>query len=176
VVGWSDATLRRPQRHCGCAANDATERIRHIRQFVVGETITDGTSILGSARFQPQHQNHQTNRTHENKTALTCNFYRTGHRSIANFSFGRSLKQTSANVSSVHPGGKRHRLSKCKGWIPNSDSMKQMAEMCMRMMNSEKAAMPYIIAVSVLFGLLLFVALVLLIVLEILWISIGAES
>ena len=53
----------------------------------------------------------------------------------------------------------------------NSDSMKQMAEMCMRMMNSEKAAMPYIIAVSVLFGLLLFVALALLIVLEILWIK-----
>ena len=41
----------------------------------------------------------------------------------------------------------------------------------MRMMQSEKAAMPYIISVSVLFGLLLFVALVLLIVLEIQWIK-----
>lgn len=53
----------------------------------------------------------------------------------------------------------------------NSDSMKQMAEMCMRMMNSEKAAMPYLIGVSILFGLLLFVALVLLVVLEIQWIK-----
>ena len=53
----------------------------------------------------------------------------------------------------------------------NSDSMKQMAEMCMRMMNSEKAAMPYIIGVSVLFGLLLFIALVLFVVLEVQWIK-----
>lgn len=57
------------------------------------------------------------------------------------------------------------------GMDSNSDSMKQMAEMCMRMMQSEKAAMPYIMGVSVLFGLLLFVALVLLIVLEIQWIK-----
>jgi hypothetical protein len=45
------------------------------------------------------------------------------------------------------------------------------AEMCMRIMQSEKAAMPYIIGVSVLFGLLLFVALVLFVVLEIQWIK-----
>ena len=44
-----------------------------------------------------------------------------------------------------------------QGMDSNSDSMKQMAEMCMRMMKSEKAAMPYIIGISVLFGLLLFV-------------------
>ena len=57
------------------------------------------------------------------------------------------------------------------GMDSNSDSMKQMAEMCMRMMQTEKAAMPYIMGVSVLFGLLLFIALVLLIVLEIQWIK-----
>ena len=58
-----------------------------------------------------------------------------------------------------------------QGMDSNSDSMKQMAEMCMRMMKSEKAAMPYIIGASVLFGLLLFVALVLFVVLEVLWIK-----
>jgi len=51
------------------------------------------------------------------------------------------------------------------------DSMKRMADMCQEMMKGEKAAMPYIIGVSVLFGLLLFIALVLLIVLEIQWIK-----
>ncbi len=58
-----------------------------------------------------------------------------------------------------------------QGMDSNSDSMKQMAEMCIRMMKSEKAAIPYIIGSSVLFGLLLFIALVLLIVLEIQWIK-----
>ncbi len=48
------------------------------------------------------------------------------------------------------------------------DSMKRMADMCQEMMKSEKAAMPYIIGVSILFAL---VALVLLIVLEIQWIK-----
>ena len=51
------------------------------------------------------------------------------------------------------------------------DSMKRMADMCQEMMKAEKGAMPYIIGVSVLFGLLLFIALVLLIVLEIQWIK-----
>ena len=50
------------------------------------------------------------------------------------------------------------------------DSMNQMAEMCREMMKSEKAAMPFIISTSIVFGLLLFIALVLLIVLEVLWI------
>jgi hypothetical protein len=58
-----------------------------------------------------------------------------------------------------------------QGMDSNSDPMKQMAEMCMRMTESEKKAMPYIIGVFVLFGVLLFVALVLFIVLEILWIK-----
>ena len=62
-------------------------------------------------------------------------------------------------------------MNQMPGMDSNSDSMKQMAEMCMRMMQSEKAAMPYIIGTSVLFGLLLFTALVLLIVLEVLWIK-----
>jgi len=51
------------------------------------------------------------------------------------------------------------------------DSMKRMADMCQEMMQREKAAMPFIIGISVLFGVLLFVALVLLIVLEIQWIK-----
>ena len=51
------------------------------------------------------------------------------------------------------------------------DSMKRMADMCQEMMKAEKGAMPYIIGVSVLFGLLLSIALVLLIVLEIQWIK-----
>lgn len=51
------------------------------------------------------------------------------------------------------------------------DSMKRMADMCQEMMKGEKAMMPYIIGTSVLFGLLLFIALVLLIVLEIQWIK-----
>ena len=49
--------------------------------------------------------------------------------------------------------------------------MKQMAEICQKMMRNEEAAMPYIIGASVLFGVLLFIALVLLIVLQILWIK-----
>ena len=56
------------------------------------------------------------------------------------------------------------------GMDSNSDSMKQMAEMCMRMMQSEKAAMPYIVGVSVLLLLLITIALLLLIVLETQWI------
>jgi len=51
------------------------------------------------------------------------------------------------------------------------DSMKRMADMCQEMMKGEKAMMPYIIGTSVLFGLLLFIALVLFIVLEIQWIK-----
>jgi uncharacterized membrane protein YeiB len=52
-----------------------------------------------------------------------------------------------------------------------ADSVTKMSEMCQMMMKNEKAAMPFIISASVLFGLLLFVALVLLIVLEIQWIK-----
>lgn len=62
-------------------------------------------------------------------------------------------------------------MNQMPGMDSNSDSMKQMTEMCMRMMQSERAAMPYIIGVSILFGLLLFIALVLFIVLEIQWIK-----
>lgn len=50
------------------------------------------------------------------------------------------------------------------------ESMKRMADMCQEMMQKEKAAMPFIIGTSVVFGLLLFIALVLLIVLEVQWI------
>jgi len=58
-----------------------------------------------------------------------------------------------------------------QGMDSTPDSMKQMAEMCQKMMRNEEAAMPYIIGASVLFAVLLFIALVLLIVLEILWIK-----
>lgn len=49
--------------------------------------------------------------------------------------------------------------------------MDKMVEMCQRMMKNEEAAMPYVIGGCVLFGVLLFAALVLLIILEILWIK-----
>lgn len=51
------------------------------------------------------------------------------------------------------------------------DSMKRMADMCQEMMKGEKAMMPYIVGASVVFGVLLFIALVLLVVLEIQWIK-----
>ena len=55
------------------------------------------------------------------------------------------------------------------------ESMKRMADMCQQMMQKEKAAMPFIIGSSVLFGVLLLIALVLLIVLEIQWIKYWAR-
>ena len=51
------------------------------------------------------------------------------------------------------------------------ESMKRMADMCQEMMKKEKAAMPFIIGTSILFGVLLFIALVLFIILEVLWIK-----
>ena len=57
-----------------------------------------------------------------------------------------------------------------QGMDHTSDPMTKMAETCQTMMRHEKAAMPYIIAASALFSILLFVALVLLIVLEVVWI------
>ena len=62
-----------------------------------------------------------------------------------------------------------------QGMDSTSDSMKQMAEMCQKMMRNEEAAMPYIVGISVVFGLLLFIALVLFIVLEIQWIKYWAR-
>jgi hypothetical protein len=79
--------------------------------------------------------------------------------------------QTASPTPSPTPVMQTQGMNQMPGMDSNSDSMKQMSEMCMRMMQSEKAAMPYIISVSVLFGLLLFIALVLLIVLEIQWIK-----
>jgi hypothetical protein len=79
--------------------------------------------------------------------------------------------QTSPPAPSPTAAMQTQGMNQMPGMDSNSDSMKQMSEMCMRMMQSEKAAMPYIISVSVLFGLLLFIALVLLIVLEIQWIK-----
>src|SRR4051794_892635 len=51
--------------------------------------------------------------------------------------------------------------------MADMESMKRMADMCQRMMQKEKAAMPFIIGSSVMFGALLFIALLLLIVLQI---------
>ena len=52
-----------------------------------------------------------------------------------------------------------------------SDSMTKMSEMCMTMMQQEKAAMPFIIGAGTLLFLLLAIALVLLMVLDIQWIK-----
>jgi hypothetical protein len=71
----------------------------------------------------------------------------------------------------LSPSAQATPTQQMQGMDSSSDSMKQLAEMCQRMMRNEEAAMPYIIAASVLFGVLLFVALVLLIVLEIQWIK-----
>src|SRR5207249_9565141 len=71
----------------------------------------------------------------------------------------------------LSPSAQTTPTQQMQGMDSSSDSMKQMAEMCQKMMRNEEAAMPYIISASVLFGVLLFIALVLLIVLEILWIK-----
>ena len=81
--------------------------------------------------------------------------------------FGQTASPAPSPTAAIQTQG----MNQMPGMDSNSDSMKQMSEMCMRMMQSEKAAMPYIIGVSVLFGLLLFIALVLFIVLEIQWIK-----
>jgi len=54
--------------------------------------------------------------------------------------------------------------------MADMESMKRMADMCQQMMQKEKAAMPFIIGSSVIVGVLLLIALVLLVVLEIQWI------
>ena len=58
-----------------------------------------------------------------------------------------------------------------EGMQKMSDSVTKMSEMCMAMMEKEKAMMPLIIGVSTIFGVLLFIALLLLVVLEIQWIK-----
>ena len=71
----------------------------------------------------------------------------------------------------ISPSAQMTPTQQMQGMDSSSDSMKQMAEMCQKMMRNEEAAMPYIIGASVLFGVLLFIALVLFIILEILWIK-----
>ena len=71
----------------------------------------------------------------------------------------------------LSPSSQTTPTQQMQGMDSASDSMKQMAEMCQKMMRNEEAAMPYIIGASFLFGVLLLIALVLLIVLEILWIN-----
>jgi cell division protein FtsL len=61
------------------------------------------------------------------------------------------------------------------GQMGDMESMKRMADMCQQMMQREKAAMPFVIGTSVLFGVLLFLALLLLLVLEIQWIKYWAR-
>jgi len=131
---------------------------------------TDGTSILGSARFHRNIKTIKTNVLMKTKllSLVTFTALAIGALPISPLAFAQTdVPPTSAPSTPAQTPP----TQQMQGMDSNSDSMKQMAEMCMRMMNSEKAAMPYIIAVSVLFGLLLFVALVLLIVLEILWIK-----
>ena len=71
----------------------------------------------------------------------------------------------------VFPSAQATPTQQMQGMDSTPDSMKQMAEMCQKMMRNEEAAMPYIIGASVLFCVLLFIALVLFIILEILWIK-----
>ena len=71
----------------------------------------------------------------------------------------------------LSPSSQTTPTQQMQGMDSASDSMKQMAEMCQKMMRNEEAAMPYIIGAYFLFGVLLLIALVLLIVLEILWIK-----
>ena len=71
----------------------------------------------------------------------------------------------------LSPSAQTAPTQQMQGMDSTPDSMKQMAEMCQKMMRNEEAAMPYIVGISVVFGLLLFIALVLFIVLEIQWIK-----
>ena len=71
----------------------------------------------------------------------------------------------------LSPSAQASPTQQMQGMDSTSDSMKQMAEMCQKMMRNEEAAMPYIVGISVVFGLLLVIALVLFIVLEIQWIK-----
>ena len=80
--------------------------------------------------------------------------------------FGQTAAPTPSPTAAMQTQG----MNQMPGMDSNSDSMKQMAEMCMRMMQSEKEAMPYIIGTSIVFGVLLFIALLLLVVLEFQWI------
>jgi hypothetical protein len=62
-------------------------------------------------------------------------------------------------------------MTQMAGMKRMSESMKKMSEMCMAMMEKEKAMIPWVIGVSTIFGLLLFVVLLLLVLLEIQWIK-----
>jgi len=80
-----------------------------------------------------------------------------------------ALAQTDPSPApAVSPSAQTTPTQQMQGMDSTPDSMKQMAEMCQKMMRNEEAAMPYIIGASVPFGVLLFVALVLFIILEIL--------
>src|SRR5438132_7313550 len=100
------------------------------------------------------------------KTKLLLLLVLTG-LTIAPLAFGQTAATPTPAPS---PSAQATPTQQMQGMDSSSDSMKQMAEMCQKMMRNEEAAMPYIIGASVLFGVLLLIALVLLIVLEILWI------
>src|SRR5438874_8810597 len=87
-----------------------------------------------------------------------------------------AFAQTDVTPSpALSPSAQTTAIQQMQGMDSTSDSMKQMAEMCQKMMRNEEAAMPYIVGISVVFGLLLFIALVLFIVLEIQWIKYWAR-
>jgi hypothetical protein len=73
--------------------------------------------------------------------------------------------------ASPTPTAQMQEMNQMPGMEKMSESMTKMSEMCMAMMQKEKAMMPLIIGVSAIFGLLLFVVLLLLVVLEIQWIK-----
>lgn len=90
--------------------------------------------------------------------------------SIALFASGATLfGQMPSPTASPSAAMQMQGMNQMPGMM--SDSMTKMSEMCVAMMQQEKAAMPYLIGAGVLFGVLLTVALVLLIVLEIQWIK-----
>ena len=131
---------------------------RELTELIMGKPASTSTS------------NHERN--HHMKTKplflLALTVLAVGALQISPLAFGQTEMSPTPVASAPIQASPSQQM---QGMDSNSDSMKQMAEMCMRMMQSEKAAMPYIIGISVLFGLLLFIALVLFIVLEIQWIK-----
>jgi hypothetical protein len=82
-----------------------------------------------------------------------------------------AFTQTSTPSASPTPAMQMQEMNQMPGMDKMSDSVTKMSEMCMAMMEKEKAMMPLVIGTSAIFGLLLFVALLLLVVLEIQWIK-----
>jgi hypothetical protein len=81
------------------------------------------------------------------------------------------FSQAPSPAASPTPAMQMQEMNQMAGMQKMSDSMTKMSEMCIAMVEKEKAMMPVIVTISGIFGLLLFVALLLLVVLEIQWIK-----